>query len=189
MRDDRVAVTFLTSGELALKHLPREEAWRVRESEAAVAAQLLGLARLAFLRLPDWFVGDNIKKAGAALRPIIEQEAPELIYLPHAQEWHPDHQATLAVLMEALRDKASSAVSPLMLTYEIWTPLSDYSHVEDITAVMQRKVKAVRCYRSQLRGFRYDRAVRGLNQYRGVLAARTMYAEVFGQVGRTTAES
>ena len=182
MRGDRVVVAFLTSGELGLKDLPPEEARHVREREAGEAAQTLGLSRLAFLRLPDWFVGETIEEAGAALRPIVEQEAPGLIYLPHAKEWHPDHRAALPVLMEALRTGASSLNIPPLLTYEVWTPLSDYSHVEDVTSVMQRKVKAVRCYRSQLRGFRYDRAVRGLNQYRGALAARTMYAEVFGDV-------
>ena len=181
-RGDRVAVAFLTSGELGLKHLPGEEAKRIRESEAAAAARQLGMANLFFLRLPDWFVGDNIEQAGAALRPIIEHEAPDLIYLPHAQEWHPDHQASLPVLMEALGSEASANTAPRLLTYEVWTPLAEYSYVEDISAVMQRKIKAVRCYRSQLRGFRYDRAVRGLNQYRGALAAHRLYAEVFGEV-------
>jgi LmbE family N-acetylglucosaminyl deacetylase len=51
--------------------------------------------------------------------------------------------------------------------------------VEDVSAVMGRKMRAVRCYRSQIGHFRYDRAVRGLNQYRGALAARRRYAEVF----------
>jgi hypothetical protein len=52
--------------------------------------------------------------------------------------------------------------------------------VEDVTDVMARKLRAVRCYASQLGHFGYDRAVRGLNAYRGALAARTRYAEVFG---------
>ena len=38
---------------------------------------------------------------------------------------------------------------------------------------------SVRCYGSQTAQFRYDRAIRGLNQYRGALAARCPYAEVF----------
>jgi hypothetical protein len=50
---------------------------------------------------------------------------------------------------------------------------------EDISPFMRRKLAAVRCYHSQLQYFRYDRAVRGLNQYRGCLAARCQYAEVF----------
>jgi hypothetical protein len=54
-----------------------------------------------------------------------------------------------------------------------------YDWPQDVTPFMARKLQAVRCYRSQLRTFRYDRAVRGLNQYRGCLAAGCRYAEVF----------
>jgi LmbE family N-acetylglucosaminyl deacetylase len=66
-----------------------------------------------------------------------------------------------------------------VLAYEVWTPLAEYDQVEDISPVMRRKLRALRCHRSQLGHFRYDRAVRGLNQYRGALAARCRYAEVF----------
>jgi LmbE family N-acetylglucosaminyl deacetylase len=61
----------------------------------------------------------------------------------------------------------------------VWTPLPAHDHVEDVTPAMTRKLRAVRCYASQLGHFRYDLAVRGLNQYRGRLAARTRFAEVF----------
>ena len=84
----------------------------------------------------------------------------------------------MPIVGEALGDIEEQPTS--LLTYEVWTPLTDYNHVEDITPVMSRKVKAIRSYGSQLKAFRYDRAVRGLNQYRGVLAARSTYAEVFG---------
>ncbi|HKS36978.1 MAG TPA: hypothetical protein VJW76_07305, partial [Verrucomicrobiae bacterium] len=63
--------------------------------------------------------------------------------------------------------------------YEVWTPLLDYDHVEDITAVMPRKLRALRAHRSQLKEFDYVRAVSGLNAFRGELSARCRYAEVF----------
>jgi LmbE family N-acetylglucosaminyl deacetylase len=176
-RGDRVAAVFLTSGELGLEHLPREEAWRIREREAEVAAEVLGLADLTFLRCPDWIVGEGVDEAAALLRPILAREAPQSIYLPHDREWHPDHRAALGVVRAACRD--SEIPAPDLLTYEVWTPLSEYDQVNDITPVMARKLRAVRCYRSQLAGFHYDRAVRGLNQYRGALAAQCRYAEVF----------
>lgn len=176
-RGERVTAVFLTSGELGLEHLPREEAWRVREGEAEAAAGILGLADLVFLRRPDWFVGEGVDDAAALLRPILAREAPQAIYLPHRREWHPDHQAAFAVVGSALRD--SGIPVPDLLAYEVWTPLSEYDQVKDITPVMAQKLRAVRCYRSQLAGFQYDWAVRGLNQYRGALAARCRYAEVF----------
>jgi N-acetylglucosamine malate deacetylase 1 len=177
VRGDRVSVVFLTSGELALKHLPCEEAWRIRESEAEAAAAALGLAGVTFLRCPDWSVGDRVEEAAAGLRPVLEREGPQLVYLPHPGDEHPDHRAALPVTRAALRGFPGRP--PVALGYEVWTPLEGYDRVEDISTVMRQKLRAVRCYASQLGYFRYDRAVRGLNQYRGALGGRCDYAEVF----------
>jgi LmbE family N-acetylglucosaminyl deacetylase len=176
-RGDRVVAVFLTSGELGLKHLPREEAWRVRECEAEAAAAVLGVAALTFLRRPDWFLGEGVAEAAALLRPVLEREAPRRVYLPHEGEWHPDHRAALPIVRAAL--DATDVPPPELLGYEVWTPLAECDRVENVTPVMRRKLRAVRCYPSQLQQFRYDRAVRGLNQYRGILGARCPYAEGF----------
>ncbi len=175
---DRVTAVFLTSGELGLRTLPREEAWRTREGEAERAGEVLALSSLHFLRAPDWFLGDAVDVAAARLRPILAREAPALVYAPHAAEWHPDHRAALPILLRALAPDAAAVTE--VRTYEVWTPLAEYAHAHDVTAVMARKLRALRCHASQLREFRYDRAVRGLNAYRGALATRTRYAEVFG---------
>jgi N-acetylglucosamine malate deacetylase 1 len=176
---DHLSVVYLTSGELGLKHLPRHEAWLTREREAAQAAKILGIAKLFFLRLADWFVSDAVEKGAAKLRPILKRAKPGLIYLPHEQEWHPDHKAALPMVRAALKD---STVTPNLRAYEVWTPLSAHDHVEDISAVMPLKLRAVRAHKSQLREFDYVRAVSGLNQFRGALAARRPFAEVFQSV-------
>jgi LmbE family N-acetylglucosaminyl deacetylase len=49
---DRVTAVFLTSGELGLKKLRREQAWKIREHEARRAAKILGLADLFFCVSP-----------------------------------------------------------------------------------------------------------------------------------------
>jgi N-acetylglucosamine malate deacetylase 1 len=176
-RGDRVMAVFLTSGELGLKDLPCEEARRVREREAEAAAEVLGLTNLTFLRLPDWYVGDRLDESSAVLSPILTREAPERVYLPHAGEWHPDHRASLPVARAALR--ASGLLPPVLLAYEVWTPLAEYDDGEDITSVLSRKIAAVRCHRSQVAQLPYDRAVVGLNQFRGAAAWGCGYAEVF----------
>jgi LmbE family N-acetylglucosaminyl deacetylase len=176
-RGDRVHVVFLTSGELGMKHLPSSQSQLIREREAAAAAEILGVTELTFLRKMDWFVEDCIDETAGMLRPILEREVPGLIYLPHNAEWHPDHRAALDVVRSVLR--CGTIPAPTLLTYEIWTPLSKYSHIEDITSTMGRKLEAIRCYSSQLATFRYDRAILGLNLYRGALTAHCRYAEVF----------
>jgi LmbE family N-acetylglucosaminyl deacetylase len=164
-----------------LKHLPREEVWRIREGEAREAAKILGLADLSFLRRSDWFVGEDIKGAAEALRPIFERERPELIYLPHPAEWHPDHKAALLLVRTALLGTAFPA--PVLRTYEVWTPLTEYDVVQNVSSVMDDKLRAIRAHQSQLGGeCDYERAATGLNQYRGALAGRCAYAEVFQTV-------
>src|SRR2546423_9340756 len=178
---DRVTAVYLTSGELALKKLAREQAWRTREKEARAAAQIRGLADLIFLRGPDWYVADTMERLALELRGIFAREMPGLIYLPHPGEWHPDHKAALPLVRATLAQ--SEIAQPTLRTYEVWTPLSDFNHVEDISSVMPIKLRAVRAHRSQCKDLRYDRAIRGLNEYRGAMAARCRYAEVFQTMG------
>jgi N-acetylglucosamine malate deacetylase 1 len=179
-RGDTISAVFLTSGELGLKNLAKEEAWCIREAEAKRAGKILGLSELHFLRCRDWFLGEEIEIAATALAPILQRNQPELIYLPHEKEWHPDHKVCLPIVREAV---ARGNISPPKIrAYEIWTPLSECDHVENISETMSRKLKALRCHRSQLEEFDYVAAVRGLNQFRGALAGKCKYAEVFASV-------
>ena len=178
-RGDRVAVAFLTSGELGVKGLEREAVWQLRETEAGAAAGILGVADLVFLRQQDFALGDHVDEAAQALAPVIARERPELLYFPHPGEWHPDHRAAEAIVRRALE---RAAIRTRARLYEVWTPMAEYDDGQDITSVIQRKLRAVRAYDSQVRQLRYDRGVRGLNQFRGALAWGCRYAEVFRTV-------
>lgn len=176
-RGDRTVAVFLTSGELGSKDMPREEAWRMREAEAGKAAKVLGLAETIFLRQPDWVLGDHTDRTAQMLAPILEREKPELLYCPHPKEWHPDHQAASLILRIAL---GLTPTTPAVIRgYEVWTPLSVHDDVEDITAVMKRKLSAIRAHRSQVQQFAYPDAVTGLNRFRGIMTQKGRYAEVF----------
>jgi LmbE family N-acetylglucosaminyl deacetylase len=169
-------VVFLTSGELGLEELAPDAARKVREEEAEAAAALLGLNRLVFLRHPDWFVGDVADTVHGDLVRLVEEHAPDQVLCPHGGEAHPDHSAAARIV---------DGVSTLMrqpfarAAYEVWTPMTDFDDVEDISPVVETKLAAVRTYASQLAKFRYDDAVDGLNRFRGALAGHCTYAEVF----------
>lgn len=180
LRGDRVSIVYLTSGELGLKHLPREVAWAVREAEAHRAAAVLQVAHVEFLRLPDWEVQDSIELGSGKLLPTLRQTQPGLIYCPHADDEHPDHAASIPLLESALHQMP--AFSPRVLAYEVWTPLSRFDQVEDISECLDMKLEAIRAHESQLAEFRYDRAAEGLAAYRGALAGKTDFAEVFATV-------
>jgi LmbE family N-acetylglucosaminyl deacetylase len=173
---DRVSAVFLTSGELGIPGLSAARARTIREAEARESAKILGITKLSFLRQPDGSVWKHLREATAAIRPILERQAPSLIYLPHPGEWHPDHRVALTICRAALQQ---TGLRPALRTYEVWTPLAEYDAVENISAVMPRKLSAIRCHRSQLAQLPYDRAIQGLDQYRGAFAAQALYAEVF----------
>lgn len=179
---DRISVVFLTSGELGLKHLPASRARRLREREARAAGRILGVGHITFLRGPDWGVGEAQPQLVKALRRLLRQQQPDLIYLPHPADGHPDHQAALALLGAAWPSGRKRKTRPRLRAYEVWSPLAHYDHVEDISKVMRRKLRALRAHASQLAEFDYARAIVGLNQYRGALAARRPYVEVFQSI-------
>lgn len=179
-RGDEVHAAFLTSGELGLKHLPPELACQTREAEARAAAKILRIASVEFLHCPDWTMGAEVPRVVEKLVPLLQRLAPALIYLPHPNEWHPDHKATLPALRQALL--ASRIAAPTLRAYEVWTPLAEYQHVENISDVMPTKLRALRRHRSQVSEWDYVRAVRALNEFRGVMAGRCRYAEVFQEL-------
>lgn len=176
---DRVRVVFLTSGERGLTGVPEQTARSIREAEAGQAAQVLGVEGIDFLRLPDLGLDEDRSTAAKELGKVFDARTPDLIYLPHPEESHPDHAATLPIVRMALGQRFGGTELPELRGYEVWSPMTRYGWVYDISPVMKQKLRAVRCYRSQLYPFRYDRAVRGLNQYRGVMAAGSRYAEAF----------
>jgi LmbE family N-acetylglucosaminyl deacetylase len=178
-RGDPVRVAFLTSGERGLPGLPEEAVRSLREAEAEAAGAVLGVERIDFLRLPDMGLDENVGVAAERLRRVLEMGPPDLIYLPHPEESHPDHAAALPITRAAV---VGLAAPPELRAYEVWNPMTRHGWVEDVSAVMARKLRAIRCYRSQLDQMRYDRAARGLALYRGAMAAGSRYAEAFAYV-------
>lgn len=174
---DQVVVVFLTSGELGLKNLERESVWKTREAEAQACARLLGIRECHFLRQPDSSLSTVVEPAASALASHLQRIQPQLIYATHPLEWHSDHKAAVAILFAAMRQ---AGVSPAEIRgYEIWTPLAEFQVVIDIEPVMPRKLEAIRCHHSQFAEIDYAQAAQGLNAYRGAIATRTRFAEVF----------
>jgi LmbE family N-acetylglucosaminyl deacetylase len=175
---DSVHVIFLTSGEAGGHGRSREETIYLREREARCAADILGLTAIEFWRQPDKHL-QATRPVVERLRRTIESLRPSILYVTHEQEMHPDHRAAVRIVDRTVSMLNGSA--PMVLMYEVWTPLQLIDHIEDISDVMPVKIEAVRAYRTQCAAMRFDEAVRGLNRYRGEMHSWPGgdYAEIF----------
>ncbi len=174
---DAVRVLFLTSGENGGHGVPREKVAEMREQEAAVAAEILGIAQIEFCRGEDGAL--SITPALVErVRHAIEVWEPDVIYLPHDQEMHPDHRAAVDVVRHVLE---RSPNRPEVLMFEVWTPTQRIDHVIDISAYVEVKRDAIRAYRSQCAVMDFEQAILGLNRYRGEMHSWPGgdFAEVF----------
>ncbi|MEW6754948.1 MAG: PIG-L deacetylase family protein [Candidatus Latescibacterota bacterium] len=178
-----VRTVFLTSGERGGHGRTVAETVRLREAEARAAAAILQVEAVEFWRQPDGRL-----RAGRALRErlgiLLECWRPDLLYVTHGHEAHPDHRAAARLARLAVRRLDGALQRPAIRYYEVWTPLSRADVVLDISDRLEAKLAAVRAHASQCSAMRFDEAMRGLARYRGEMLCWPGgdYAEVFAEV-------
>ncbi len=175
---DSVQIVFLTSGEKGGHGRSEAETIRAREQEARDAARILGVRHLEFWHEPDGALRAT-RGAVGHLKAKLKQFRPDRIYVTHDREMHRDHRGAVRLLRNAL--KGAKGKQPEVLMYEVWTPIQQLDEIVDISPYMEKKLRAVRAYRSQCRVVGFVEAVRGLNRYRGEMHSWPGgdYAEVF----------
>lgn len=177
---DPVQVIFLTSGEHGVRGQDPKQTSRLRTEEAKAAAKVLGYRSLEFWREPDgamMLTPPLLKRMKEKLRAW----KPGLVYAPHPREMHPDHRVTARLIRRAIEENKSAAE---VRFYEIWTPLQQIDHVQDISRQMETKLSAIRAHRSQCAIMRFDESALALARYRGEMHSWPggPYAEVFAQL-------
>jgi len=184
---DEVKVVFMTSGEAGSLSADASAVGRNREHEAKAASQSLGIGAPEFLRLPDGYLensAENLKK----LLKVIRDQKPDVVYLPHPADGHRDHQVTHQLVTEAVSRAGGKAYGDLwtepwtvssVLGYEVWTPLSTFQLVIDITDVIDQKITALQQHSSQLTNVKYDEAAKSLSRFRGAMTQVGDYCECF----------
>ncbi len=177
---DRVEVVFLTSGEKGGHGKEEEETIIIREKEAKRAADILNVFKTTFWREPDGKF-EAIEKNIIRLIEKISEFKPDIIYCPHPQEEHPDHKAAAKLVELALSHPNNFESHPMVLMYEIWTPLQRMDHIVDISPFVDLKRKAILAHKSQCDVLKFEEAILGLNRYRGEMHSWPggEYAEVF----------
>lgn len=173
-----IKVVFLTSGDKAdPSHRLSQQAFQkphitdyslMREREAEKALHILGVADYEFLRFPDRGLAAHRAEAGELLLKIADGFRPDIVYSPSMIELNPDHRtaAGLAIeLQKAMRPADNDGTPFSLIFYEVTTPLRPNLLV-DVTPVYEKKKKALKEYRSQLKLTDYLGHIVALNEMR-----------------------
>lgn len=185
-RGARITVVYMTDGRRGTADVStltgeararrEREIVAMRKAEAQRAVHELGIDSIVYLDGPDGELSAT-GNIGQRLRAVLDEHKPDLVYLPHFLEEHPDHSATTAVLLAACE---GSAHDFQCMGYEIWTPLFPNCLVR-IDNTVDIKKRALSRYVSQIEQADYTQACIGLNAYRaiGLLDSHGAYAEAF----------
>jgi LmbE family N-acetylglucosaminyl deacetylase len=176
----KIKVVVLTGGEKADTDITDTLGYAsIRQLETLRAFKVLGVTEYEFLGFPDRELLRNKDRLEEAIRRIIDDFRPDVIYSPSIIELNPDHRAA-AELSISINMETSN---PRCIFYEITTPIRPNILV-DITKVFKYKKNALKCYKSQLKITDYLRLMEGFNAYRSLtLGKGVKFAEAFWQVG------
>ena len=186
-KKNKVVVIYMTSGEGGSLNIPEKKLAKLREEEAKKAANVLGVKKTIFLRQPDGFLEFN-KNNRQRVVGIIRKEKPGLVFTPYEKDLHRDHRTTTELVLDSVWKASgpwlkSAGGKPWrtekVFCYETWTPIQQPEHFEDVSKSVSKKMRAIKCFKSQVKDIKYDEAVKGLNRYRGVMSGLSDYCECF----------
>jgi LmbE family N-acetylglucosaminyl deacetylase len=167
-----VKVVLVTDGSGA-GGLP-EGAGAARQLEFVNALGVLGVNDSIQLNQPDgFFVGS--RELAEVIKKLLEDYQPDWVFLPSPLDYHRDH-VRIAAFLEPLCRGAESVKQ--LLFYEIWAPVPA-THVVEITDQANRKRAALAEHATAMACGDYQRAVDGLNRYRGLYLGQDRLAEAF----------
>jgi N-acetylglucosamine malate deacetylase 1 len=154
-----VSIGHLTNGEQGSGSLPADRLRPARQAEAIQAAAIVGVpeTRLRFLDIPDGGIDPYDTAQFTAVLALLRSARPDRLYLPHPHDGAFDHEAAFALCwraagMSGSRNFAACGAPhwvPTVLGYEVWQPIAAPAYLQDITPVIDRKITALECYRTQ----------------------------------------
>ena len=143
-----VTVLYLTRGEAGIEGTSHDEAARIRTAEAERACAMLG-AKARFGGQVDGATHID-RDAYAAMRAVVDEERPDVIFTHWPVDTHPDHRAASLLTYDAwLRTGRTAALAYFEVLSGDQTQLFDPTDYIDISGVAQRKRDATFAHQSQ----------------------------------------
>lgn len=180
LKGNKITAVFMTDGSKCEFARNIGDIVGLRKNEARRAAGILGIGRCIFLDYPDRALR-NTDESVRRVEGILTEVQPDFVYLPFYLDNHPDHMATAEICLRALR----ACPAETILFYEIWNTLIP-NQLVDITHVMDKKLEAVRAYKSQHDIESLADQTKSLNRYRTINTDnKYYYAEAFLKLNST----
>lgn len=148
-----------------------EQLAATREAEQLAAAHVLGVEEVTFLRHPDGEVEVGIPLR-RELAKVIRQHRPDVLltFDPWQRyQIHPDHRAVGQTALDAVAAARDHLYYPDQLdaqvrehrVHNVYFFATDHpNHYVDITSTIEKKIQALRCHASQVRGEGLEERIR-----------------------------
>jgi bacillithiol biosynthesis deacetylase BshB1 len=147
----RTGIIDLTAGEMGTRGSVEE-----REREAEEAAKVMGVLCRDNLGIPDANIEINTENKLKVVRAI-RKYSPGLVFLPYWEDRHPDHAHAGQLVSEASflaglakLDTGQPKHRPEKLVYYMCHYEFKPSFIVDVTEQHERKMEAIRSYKSQI---------------------------------------
>jgi LmbE family N-acetylglucosaminyl deacetylase len=144
----------LSFGEGVKPHMRRDVISRTRIKESQKADKIIGGHGVVFLGLRDLHFEEDFEKRRIAqnLIKIVEKLKPVKIFTHSSDDAHPDHRATLRLVLKAYK---RVELKSDLYTFEVWHILNLKKRnkpklVVDTSDTFKTKVKALKAFKSQI---------------------------------------
>lgn len=188
-RGDVVYCLILGEGIMARDNADSTEVKMLHE-RARFAGKIIGFQEMTFADFPDnAFDTVSLLKIAKVVEGQLEKIKPDIVYTHHEYDLNVDHKLAFQAVLTACRPCNPDCPRELY-TFETLSSTEwqskNYQQFQpnlyvDISAVIEKKIKALQEYTSELRLYPHSRSVEGvriLAQYRG-LESYIHFAEAF----------
>jgi len=164
-------------------HLPplyNKSVFEKTQLEAYAAFEILGVERIKFLKIPATMVGAvPVSELNQMISDVVSEFKPNMVFIPFPDR-HIDHRIIFESSMVSVRPIGAGKDIELVAAYETLSETHwNAPHIEsnfihnltiDISNYYENKIRALKCYESQLHDYPHPRsveAVEALAKFRG----------------------
>lgn len=145
---------------------------RALQSASVRAAAAVGVSNVRFFHLPDnQFDTIPLLKVVKMIEKLCADVQPEIILTQHGGDLNIDHVVTFRAVMTAVRPMKGGSVRRI-LAYEVasstewafgrFAPRFQPNWFVDISATLEQKIRAMKCYEGEVRKFPHPRSPEAL---------------------------